>query len=155
MSSMPEFEVLKVEASVTFPLRREVLGARPNEPNLEDMARPDDDHPDSGHFAVFDEAERVIGTGTVRRREAPWLPDETGYQIRGMAVEAEQRGRGIGAAVLAAIINHVDARGGGLLWCQARTDAQTLYERAGFRTHGDPTMDESSGEQVAMYQQMP
>ena len=152
---MPEFEVFRVKASVTFALRRAVLGPRPNEPSLEDMARPDDDHPDSGHFAVYDEVGHVIGTGTVCSRQAPWSPDVAGYQIRGMAVEPEQRGRGIGAAVLGAIISHVGTRGGGLLWCQVRTNARTLYERAGFLLRGGPYMDESSGEQVIMYRQVP
>ena len=154
MSRMSEFEVRAVEASVTFPLRRAVLGARPNEPNLENMARPDDADPDSGHFAVLDETEAVIGTGTVRRQAAPWSPQETGYQIRGMAVAPELWGRGIGTAMLAAIICHVETREGGLLRCQARIRAQRLYARAEFLTHGEPFVDESSGKQVNMYRQV-
>ena len=154
MSTMSEFEVRAVEASVTFPLRRAVLGARLNEPKLEDMARPDDADPESGHFAAFDEAETIIGTGAVRRQTTPWLPHEIGYQIRGMAVTQEQRGRGVGAAILAAIIGHVEICGGGLLWCYARLGAQTLYKRGGFTTYGEPFVDGSSGEQIAMYRQV-
>jgi ribosomal protein S18 acetylase RimI-like enzyme len=141
-------KVAKVSAAVTFPLRQKIL--RPHE-SLADMVRPDDEHPDSAHFAVFDIAGEVIATGTVRGRPAAWAADEAGYQIRGMAVDENFRGRGLGAALLDAIIGHVQERGGGILWAEVRVKARTLYERAGFVSQGEPFKTEHAGLQVVMW----
>ena len=67
-----------------------------------------------------------------------------------MAVEPELRGRGIGAAILTAIIGHVEHRGGGVVWCHARIGARSLYERHGFVAEGDPFDDAVAGPQVFM-----
>lgn len=49
-----------------------------------------------------------------------------------MATEPDVRGQGLGAALLAAAIDHVAAGGGGELWCNARLGAVEFYRRAGF-----------------------
>jgi GNAT superfamily N-acetyltransferase len=55
-----------------------------------------------------------------------------------MATEESLRGRGLGAQVLAGVLDHVRAHGGGLIWCNARVRAIPFYERAGFQTRGEP-----------------
>ena len=54
-----------------------------------------------------------------------------------MATREDLRGQGIGARVLEACVGHVAARGGGLLWCNARMPARRFYERAGFTAWGE------------------
>jgi ribosomal protein S18 acetylase RimI-like enzyme len=49
-----------------------------------------------------------------------------------MATAPEQRGRGIGAAILDALVEHARSQGATRVWCNARTPALRLYERAGF-----------------------
>ncbi len=139
--------VERVEASVTFPLRQQVL--RPHQ-TFEQLALPSDDDPDTRHFAVFDDDE-VIATGSVRREAPPWAPEEAGaWRVRGMATAPARRNRGVGAAVLAAVVDHVRSRGGGLVWCNARTPALSFYRRGGFVTRGDEWEDPEIGPHVAM-----
>jgi ribosomal protein S18 acetylase RimI-like enzyme len=54
-----------------------------------------------------------------------------------MATRADARRRGFGRQILDLLIGHVADRGGGLLWCNARTPALHLYERADFLPRGD------------------
>ena len=147
-----------VPAETTFPLRQVVL--RPNQ-RTEELAEPRDDDPDAGHYAAFDDAGHVVGTGTVGRHRPPWAPGgpggETGpgWQIRGMAVAPGQRGRGIGSAVLSALLAHVREHGGGLVWCNARVPARGLYEHAGFHTVGEPFELEHIGLHIVMATHVP
>jgi GNAT superfamily N-acetyltransferase len=55
------------------------------------------------------------------------------WRVRGMATDAGERGRGIGAAVLSELLAHAARAGATRVWCNARTPARTFYERAGFR----------------------
>jgi GNAT superfamily N-acetyltransferase len=128
-------EVELVEAQVVRPLRREVL--RPHQP-LEMSVYPGDDDPRSAHAAVRRRVDgEVLAVGTVLPDPPPWEPRRPdGWRIRGMATRGEARGRGLGASVLAALLDHVAARGGGLVWCNARVPAETLYARAGFMSRG-------------------
>ena len=140
--------VERVSADVTFPLRHRVLGrhARP-----EELARPDDDAPDSGHFAVYGTQGEVVATGTVRRQAAPPpLEAEQGWQVRGVAVADDLRGGGLGTSVLSALVRHVASCGGGLMWCHVRARAVSLYGRMGFVRYGEPVEDEVAGPQVLM-----
>jgi GNAT superfamily N-acetyltransferase len=139
--------VEKVAAAVTFPLRQRVL--RPHE-TLAQLALPGDDDADAGHFAACDDGE-VVGTASVRHEPPPWDEgDLTAWRLRGMATDDARRSQGIGAAVLAAVIGHVESHGGGLLWCNARIPASRFYERAGFVTRGDPWDDPVIGPHVQM-----
>ena len=59
-----------------------------------------------------------------------------------MAVEPEQRGRGIGAAVLEEAEREARAAGARLLRLHAQTVAQSLYERAGYQQRGEEFIEE-------------
>ena len=76
--------------------------------------------------------------------------DRDGWQVRAMAVAPGQRGRGVGRAVLDALLAHVDAAGGGTVWCNARVPAQAFYERAGFTVVGEPFDLPAIGPHVVM-----
>ena len=54
-----------------------------------------------------------------------------------MATAEGWRRRGLGTAILEACLDHAVANGGGEVWCNARTPALGLYERAGFEAVGD------------------
>lgn len=137
--------VRAVPAAVTLPLRQQVL--RPHQ-TVDDLREPDDDTPDSASFAAVDDVSgEVVGTGVVSRRPVPGDggDDSDGgadggaaWQVRAMAVAPGQQGRGIGRAVLDALLAHVDAAGGGTVWCNARVPAVAFYERAGFAVVGEP-----------------
>ncbi len=140
----------RVPPEVTYELRHRVLG-RGASPA--DVAAVDDADPESGHVAhLVDGA--VVGTGTIRRRPLPG-DGVPGWQIRGMAVEARHRGKGIGSSVLTALLEHADEHGGGPVWCHARIAAVSLYERHGFESVGERFDDPVAGPQVLMVRRGP
>jgi len=144
--------VERVPAVLTRPLRHEVL--RPGQP-ASAVATGTDEHPDAAAFAARTPGGEVVGTVIVAPEPCPWRPDDAGaWRLRGMATAPERRGQGIGTRVLAAAVDHVRAAGGTLIWCNARTPARTLYERAGFTAHGDEWIDPVIGPHVAMWRRL-
>jgi GNAT superfamily N-acetyltransferase len=139
--------IRRVKASETFPLRQRVL--RPHQ-TVDEMSLPGDDDADTGHFAAVEDGE-VVGTASVRRETAPWAPDlAPAWRLRGMATAEGRRSQGVGAALVAAVVEHVRGHGGGLLWCNARMPAVSFYQRAGFVIRGESWVDPIIGPHIAM-----
>ena len=114
-------EIRAVDPALTRPLRRRVL--RPHE-SLEELATHE--LPGVHAVAAFD-GDEVVAVGFVCPDGKPGE-----WRVRGMATAPEQRGRGIGAAILDALVEHARSQGATRVWCNARTPALRLYERAGF-----------------------
>ncbi len=111
-----------------------------------------DRHPGTAHFCAEDEGGRVVSVASLLKEAPDWRPDAAGsWHLRGMATDAEWRGRGAGSAVLAAIFAYVAAAGGGLLWCNARLGAVNFYKRAGMATTGEPWEEPVIGPHIAMF----
>lgn len=112
--------VRAVEPAATRVLRQAVL--RPHQ-TVDDLAG----HEPAGTYAVgaFDGDDALVAVGLVG-------PDDDGWRVRGMATAPEHRGNGAGGAVLRALLDHATAMGATRVWCTARIEARTLYERAGF-----------------------
>jgi ElaA protein len=66
-----------------------------------------------------------------------------------LCVRASARGRGVGAALLAAAEREARAADARRIGMHAQTDALSLYRRAGFRPYGEP-FDEEGIEHVGM-----
>jgi GNAT superfamily N-acetyltransferase len=114
--------VHEVSIEQTRALRQAIL--RPHE-TLEQLAA---DEP-SDVFAVGAFADgQLVAVGLI-------APDgESGaWRVRGMASAPHARGVGAGTEVLGALIRHALEHGASRVWCNARTPARSLYERAGFR----------------------
>lgn len=80
-----------------------------------------------------------------------WLEGEPGeWRVRGMAALPQARGRGAGTAVLGALLDHARADGASAAWCTARTSAQRLYERMGFKVVSDEFEVPDAGPYVVM-----
>ncbi|HEY2427392.1 MAG TPA: GNAT family N-acetyltransferase [Acidimicrobiales bacterium] len=139
--------VERVEAGATLALRQRVL--RPHQTLAELASADENDDAETAHFAVIEDGD-VIGTASVRRQAPPWGSDGPAWRLRGMATAEGRRSQGIGAAVLAAVIDRVRERGGGLLWCNARVPAVPFYQRAGFVTRGESWVEPFIGPHVAM-----
>ena len=86
---------------------------------------------DAVAFGVF-EADELVAVGLVGPEGEPG-----DWRIRGMATAAHARGRGAGTKVLQALVQHAIDNGAARLWCNARTPARSLYERAGFVATSD------------------
>jgi GNAT superfamily N-acetyltransferase len=122
-----------VAAALVRPLRRTVL--RPGQAP-EELIYAGDDAPDSRHLAVSAAGE-IVGIASVMADGYPPEPRTGDWRIRGMAVEPDRRGRGIGRALLAACEDHARSRGATRLWCNARIDARNLYANVGMAQEGD------------------
>ena len=82
------------------------------------------------------EAGQVIGTCRV-------LVDDDGVGRLGrMAVEAPSRGRGLGAAILAAAERSARDAGAGLMRLHAQRYVEDMYRAAGYTTYGEPFVEE-------------
>jgi GNAT superfamily N-acetyltransferase len=114
--------VREISLAETRPLRQAVL--RPHE-TVDDMAA---DEPSSEVLAVgaFDRGV-LIAVGLVAPDGEPDV-----WRVRSMATAPRARGNGTGTAILDALVRHAIAHGASRVWCNARTPARSLYERAGF-----------------------
>jgi GNAT superfamily N-acetyltransferase len=149
--------VERVAASVVLPLRSQVL--RPGKPL--DAARLDvDDHPETATFAAIERDDAgtgpgaVVGTALVYPVACPWAPEPRGWRLRGMATAPGRRGGGIGTLVAQAVVEHVEAHGGQVLWCFARVPARRFYERAGFVAVGEEWDEPGIGPHIGMWRDL-
>jgi ribosomal protein S18 acetylase RimI-like enzyme len=77
------------------------------------------------------------------------------WRIRGMATAPHARRRGAGSAVLSALVAHAEAVGALRIWCNARTPALSLYERAGFHATSEEFEIPDIGPHFVMERAMP
>ncbi len=73
------------------------------------------------------------------------------WQLRGMATDSHEQGRGVGKALLQYAVD--DATGdepGRILWCNARTPAIGFYERLGWQVVSEPFDVPTAGPHVKM-----
>jgi ribosomal protein S18 acetylase RimI-like enzyme len=116
----------QVEAVDTYPLRaQELRQGRP-------LEMDGDDAPYALHLAARIDGGEIVGVVRFHPRDCPWRPGEGSWQLRGMATDPRVRGLGAGRALVADGLTRVVARGGDLVWCDARKSAVGFYERIGF-----------------------
>lgn len=108
-------------------VRREVFVAEQGVPEALEIDGRD---PQCLHAAAF-VGDDVIGTGRL-------LPDG---RIGRMAVLGPWRGRGVGAALLAALVEAARRRGDTIVRLDAQVDAVGFYDRLGFVAEGDPFVE--------------
>jgi GNAT superfamily N-acetyltransferase len=118
---MAKLEVRPVPVAETRPLRQQVL--RPHQ-SVDELAG--DEPAGAVAFGAFEGPELIAG-GLVG-------PDgEPGdWRVRGMATRPHARRQGAGSSILNALVQYAIAHGATRVWCNARTPALALYERAGF-----------------------
>lgn len=128
-----ESAVGPIPAAATRPLRQTLL--RPGAPAEQSVYPGDDDAP-TVHFGAHVTGGGLVGVASLYREARPGAdhPEAPAWRLRGMAVASERQRAGVGAALLAACVAHVEGAGGTELWCNARVPAVGFYERAGFET---------------------
>jgi ribosomal protein S18 acetylase RimI-like enzyme len=118
----------EVPAEVTYALRGAVL-----RPNGGEITWAGDEDPATFHLAARTADDRIVGVVRFSPAPCPWRPDATAaWQLRGMATDPAVRGTGAGRALVDEGLARVAARGGDLMWCDARVAAAGFYERMGF-----------------------
>jgi [ribosomal protein S5]-alanine N-acetyltransferase len=133
--------VVEIAATDTHDLRRRVL----RDGTLSDAVVFDgDDDPTTFHLGIRD-GDRLVATSTWLRRDHPLDPDVSAHQLRGMAIEPDRQGEGIGAHLLAAGIERCVAAGSELVWAHARSTALDFYLRHGFAVSGEEYTEAATG----------
>ena len=141
-SRLPDLRISAVTVGLVRPLRRRVL--RPGRPARAVKFAGDADA-STRHLAAI-AGNRAVGVLSVMDASCPDDAART-RQIRGMAVDENARGRGVGRRMLASVIAGEDAGG---LWCNARTSARRFYEACGWRAVSGGFEIEDAGPHVRM-----
>jgi GNAT superfamily N-acetyltransferase len=136
---MRQLDLRSIPLADTRELRRDVL--RPYMTVEELAAHEPSEAVAFGAFADDD----LVAVGLVGPEGEPG-----DWRIRGMATKPEARGRGAGTQVLQALVQHAVDHGAKRLWCNARTPALSLYQRAGFR----PTSEEFETPRIGPHYRM-
>ncbi len=118
------------ELAAALVLRAEVFVDEQGVTVEEDRDGRDDD---ATHFVALDDG-RVIGACRV-------LDDGDRARFGRLVVARERRREGVGSALLAAAEQWARSQGATVIVLAAQTDAQSLYEQAGYATRGAPFMD--------------
>ena len=128
MSAEPgTVRVDEVPAEVTYALRGAVL-----RPDGGEITWAGDEDPSTFHLAARDAHSAVVGVVRFSPAACPWRDAASPWQLRGMATEPALRGAGVGRELVVDGLARVAARGGDLVWCDARVTAAGFYERMGF-----------------------
>ncbi|MET0325863.1 MAG: GNAT family N-acetyltransferase [Ilumatobacteraceae bacterium] len=148
----PDLHVVELRATATHDLRRRVL--RAGTPS-DDVVFAGDDDPTTVHLGLADRAGTLVAVSTWAHRPFPTggtgAPGATAatagsdVQLRGMAVDPADQGRGVGAILLAAGLERAGAAGADAVWANARDTALDFYRRHGFRVIGDGFLDATTG----------
>ncbi len=90
-----------------------------------------DDHPGTEHYGCFADGQAI---GCLTLMPSRWN-DEPAWQLRGMAVDAAWRGRGVGRDLLTYVDTTLQRRPAvaKILWCNAREAAANFYRQNGWR----------------------
>lgn len=137
----------------TRALRKAVL--RPHLPADDPFIMPDDHLLSTIGFGAVTDDDEVIAVARITPEAPPFDPAHArGWRLRGMATSAEIRNQGVGSAVLAGVVAHIAADGGGILWCNARVTALGLYERAGMQPWGDVWEEPDIGPHIVMWRRV-
>ncbi len=133
--------VVEIDAAATHDLRRTVLRAGTASTVV---VFDGDDAADTFHLGV-DVAGRIVAISTWMRRPFPGELDRTGHQLRGMATDPAERGRGHGSLLLMDGVDRARSTGSDHVWANARAGAYDFYIRHGFRFGGPEFVEPDTG----------
>ena len=143
---MRSVTVEEVTAEVTYHLRRLVL-----RPNGGEIVWAGDEDPATVHLAARTVDGAVVGVVRFHPAPCPYRSGATApWQLRGMATDPTVRGTGAGRALVEEGRSRVAARGGDLVWCDARVPVIGFYERMGFTVVSEPFDKPGIGPHVGM-----
>jgi GNAT superfamily N-acetyltransferase len=126
-------EIVELEAHEVCELRRLIL--RPHQ-SASDCSHASDRAPGTLHVGATI-AGHLASIATILREPLEGDPSDEDWRVRGMATLPEAHGLGLGGMVLRPCIEHAEAKGARLIWCNARSPAVGFYQRFGFEVRGD------------------
>ena len=128
-------ELLIVKSAECLPLRERIL--RPGQPASAYTYALDND-PRAMHFGLR-QGKALLGVASLLpelRSASSYSTGPEPWRLRGMAVESDRRGKGLGRMLLQAVQAVTQQRGGGL-WMTARVGVRSFYERFGCKVEGE------------------
>ena len=134
--------VAEVPAEATYELRRRVL--REGRADAE-VRFAGDDAAGALHLAVVDEDGRPLAVATATPQACPRREGRRAWKVRGMAVEPERRGEGLGARLLEEIGSRAAAGGVEVLWADGRDTSLGFYQRRGWVVEGEGYLTPATG----------
>jgi len=127
--------IVAITVDATYDLRRRLL--RTGTPST-DPSFPGDDAPGVRHYGALDDnTSALVGVVTSMPKATPWRDGAVAVQLRGMAVEPDRQGQGIGRALLDALVTDARHAGASVVWANARVSALTFYTAAGMVAVGE------------------
>jgi predicted GNAT family N-acyltransferase len=133
MAYQVRFATTTQDLDAGYALRREVFEVEQGVPRPLDRDAHDGN---ADHVVVFDAGGRCIGTGRAVR------VDSRTCQVGRMATSADQRGRGVGAAVLEYLERMAALRGLSEIVVHAQLPAEPFYRNRGYVTEGSQFLDQ-------------
>ena len=128
-----------ISTSDTYELRRRILRAGTPSTNV---TYPQDDLAGTEHLGAF-EQQVLIGVSTWAPETYVGAPNEQAVRLRGMAVEADRQGTGLGQLLVEAGIERYTPTAT-LIWAHARDPVLGFYQRLGFDVVGDGFVDDAT-----------
>jgi GNAT superfamily N-acetyltransferase len=145
------FEIRLITTADAIPLRKKIL--RPEETNNAGVMYAGDDFSTTYHFGIFVD-QKLCGVSTFLSEPIADFPAKLPYRLRGMAVESELQGQGLGFKLLKHGVEFLEQKNCDLIWFNARENAFSFYGKLGFVTHG-PLFDiKGAGPHKVMYKRM-
>lgn len=141
IQSCPALDILEIRAAVLRP-GRPISAARFDGDDLETTL----------HFIAFLDDQPL---GAVSYFYTTHKPFDGFYQLRGMAVSAQYRGKGYGEKLVQQTLKEVrSSTGVENFWCNARIEAQPFYRRLGWEDFEDIFWVSGIGPHIKMRRQL-
>ena len=126
-------EIRRITAEETLHLRHKIL--RPHQ-TLKDCQYVGDHLSSTLHLGAY-RANELVGIATLLNQNAEENVQFGVWRLRGMAVLENCRNKGVGGALLRALIAHFREQGGSRFWCNARTSAVNFYSKFEMSPEGE------------------
>lgn len=136
--------IRRIATEETYPLRLKIL--RPGRP-LSTAQFPEDAC--ATHFGCFTNG-ALVGIATIFPQDLKG-ESKTAWQLRGMAIEENCRGRGYGNLLVRSCCDFAHAQGAEVIWCNARLEAAPFYQKQGFAIRGEEFLIPDVGPHYVMW----
>ncbi len=147
MSNTENFEITRITATETYPVRHPVL--RAGKP-LKTCAFTGDDVSTTIHLGLFDK-KRLIGVLSLMKISNDLFFQTSQYQLRGMAILKSYQGKGLGNLLINESEHILTNKNIDLVWCNARIIAVNFYIRNGYKVIGAPFEIPEIGKHYVMH----
>ena len=139
-----------ISAEETLELRQNVL--RPSKPQSSCIWKGDNSK-STMHIGAFVDS-KCIGILSLFEANTDELSETKHYQLRGMAVDLEYRGKDIGKQLVNFSEHELKTLGIQVLWCNARISAKDFYSKLGFKVISKEFMIPNVGPHYRMFKSL-